>query len=59
LTLRTILVAGLFAGISLPAWGQETFAKPTAKSGRLTGIVTARTDKDITVNAEGTQKAQR
>jgi hypothetical protein len=55
----TVLVAALCAGASLQAWGQETSARSPAKSGKVTGIVTARTDKDITVKAEGTQKVQR
>ncbi len=55
----SVLAAGLLAGGSLQAWGQESTDKPAAKSGKLTGIDTAKTDKDITVKAEGTQKTQR
>jgi hypothetical protein len=54
-----VLVGGLSGIVSFQAQGQETSHTAAPKSGKVTGIVTAKTDKDITVKAEGTQKPQR
>ncbi len=54
-----VLAGGLLGTVSLQARGQETSRGATPKSGKVTGIVTAKTGQDITVKAEGTQKPQR
>ncbi len=55
--LTAILVAGGLWGIgSFPVRGEESSPSAAPKSGKVTGIVTAKTAKDITVKAEGTQK---
>ncbi len=51
-----VLVGGLVGIVSFQARGQETSRSAAPRSGKLTGIVTAKTDRDITVKAEGTQK---
>ena len=54
-----ILVGGLLGSGSFQAWAKETAKTAAAKNGKITGICTAKTDKEITVKAEGTQKLQR
>jgi hypothetical protein len=54
-----VLVGSLSCIVSFQARGQETSHAAAPKSGKVTGIVTAKTDKDITVKAEGAQKPQR
>jgi hypothetical protein len=44
------MVGGLLGAGSFQAWGQETSQVASPKSGKITGIVTAKTDKDITVS---------
>jgi hypothetical protein len=53
-----ILVGGLAGVVALPALGQEKAPRAAAKGGKMFGIVTAKTDKDITVKAEGQQEPQ-
>jgi len=50
---------GLASGAEEPKNAPATGPNSTAKSGKVVGIVTARTDADITIKPEGAQETQR